>query len=94
MKMKTKIAILKLQEWKFKTPDGKELEGFSAVYLGEDYKQYSTSIKDDILKLAQASILPAIFEAEVEAVQNWKDGKATLKFQIHNLKFLNSTKLF
>ncbi|MBU9542853.1 hypothetical protein [Burkholderia multivorans] len=92
--MKTTICILKLEDWKFKTEQGQELQGKSAVYLLEDYDLNRTTLKDDLLVLVQKSTLPATFEADLKAVQKFNNGKAKLKYEINSLKLINSVKVF
>lgn len=92
--MKTTIVILNTEEWNFKTEDGKELQGISAIYLLEDYELQRTTVKDDLLNTVQKTKLPALFEVDLKPVQKYNKGKAQLKYEIHSLKFIKELQIF
>ena len=92
--MKTQIAILKLEQWKFKTEKGQELEGSSAFFLLEDFELQRTTVKNEVLAVIQKSKLPAIFEVDLKPIQKYNNGKAQLKYELNSVKFLNEIKVF
>ena len=92
--MKTQVAILKLESWKFKTEKGQELEGSSAFFLLEDYELQRTTVKNELLSTIQKTKLPALFEVDLKPVQKYNNGKAQLKYEINSVKFINEIKVF
>lgn len=92
--MKTQVAILKLESWKFKTEKGQELEGSSAFFLLEDYELQRTTVKNELLATIQKTKLPALFEVDLKPVQKYNNGKAQLKYEINSVKFINEIKVF
>lgn len=92
--MKTQVAILKLENWKFKTEKGQELEGSSAFFLLEDYELQRTTVKNELLATIQKTKLPALFEVDLKPVQKYNNGKAQLKYEINSVKFINEIKVF
>lgn len=93
--MKTTIAVYALKNWgPYKTEDGREISGISAIWSFEDHETIKTTLKGDLLALVQSSKLPALFEAEVKPVQKYNKGKATLAYEINSLKFLKEVQIF
>jgi hypothetical protein len=92
--MKTTILITHTNSWRFKAENGQELAGISAVWLTEDFEQNRTTLKGDMLTLVEKSKLPALFEADVKAVQKYNNGKASLKYEINSLQPLKQVEIF
>jgi len=93
--MKTNIAVFKLAPWNFKTEDQRELSGFSALWSFDNFDNINrTTVKEGNLELLQSVKLPAIFEVELQPVQKYNKGKASLKYEISSFKLLKEVQIF
>lgn len=92
--MKTQILVLDLKEWNFKTEKGQEIEGTSALFILDDYDFQRSTLKGDMLEMVKKTKLPAIFDAEVKAIQKYNNGKAQLKYEVSYLKFVKELPIF